>query len=350
MYSRPDLMRLAVPLLIAAGSTAALFALRAVIHRLLHAWASRTETKLDNIILGSVHRASLFWVLATGLALGVAFSDLPDRTIARIQTVIQVLVILSVTFAGANLAGNLYGHYLQTSEVAIPAPRLGNAILKGTICIIGGLIILSVVGISIAPMLTALGVGGLAVALALQDTLANLFAGIQILVEKSLRVGDFVRLESGQEGYVEDITWRTTRIRLLSNNIVIVPNSKVSQSTLTNYWLPEKRMAVQIPVSVAYGTDPGRVEQILSEEAMAAAGHVPGLLADPPPFVRLTPGFGASSLDFTLICQVAEFTDQAVAQHELRKRILARFRSEGIEIPYPQRTVHIRGGTPGTAS
>jgi small-conductance mechanosensitive channel len=199
-----------------------------------------------------------------------------------------------------------------------------------------------VLGISITPLITALGVGGLAVALALQDTLANLFAGIHILVEKSIRVGDFIRLETGQEGYVQDITWRTTRVRMLPNNIVVIPNSKLSQSVVTNYYLPEKRMSVLIPVGVSYQSDPDQVERILVEEAAKAVGEVPGLLGDPAPFVRFIPGFGESSLDFTLVCQVAEFTDQYPAQHELRKRIFRRFRHEGIEIPFPQRVVHVR--------
>jgi len=182
------------------------------------------------------------------------------------------------------------------------------------------------------------------VVLALQDTLSNLFAGVHILMEKPLRVGDYVKLESGQEGYVTDVGWRTTRIRMLPNNMIIVPNAKLAQSIVTNYYLPEQRMALLVPISVSYDSDPEHVERILVEEVSRAAGEVPGLLADPAPFVRFIPGFGDSSLDFTLICQVREFVDQYLAQHELRKRIFRRFRQEGIEIPFPQRVVHVRDG------
>jgi small-conductance mechanosensitive channel len=202
--------------------------------------------------------------------------------------------------------------------------------------------ILHALGVSITPLLTALGVGGLAVALALQDTLANLFAGIHILLERSIRVGDFVRLEGGQEGYVVDIGWRTTKVRMLPNNIVVIPNSKLAQSVLTNYYLPEPRMSLLIPISVSYGSDPEHVERVLIDETLKAAQEVPGLLKEPAPFVRFIPGFGESSLDFTLICQVKEFVDQYLAQHELRKRIFKRFQAEGIEIPFPHRTVYLR--------
>ena len=108
---------------------------------------------------------------------------------------------------------------------------------------------------------------------------------------------------------------------------------------LTNYHLPGPRMSLLIPVSVSYGADPDHVERALVEEATKAAGEVPGLLREPTPFVRFIPGFGEFSLDFTLICPVATFVDQYLVQHELRKRILRRFRTERIEIPFPVRTV-----------
>jgi small-conductance mechanosensitive channel len=126
------------------------------------------------------------------------------------------------------------------------------------------------------------------------------------------------------------------------NNVVVIPNSKLAQSVVTNFSLPEKRMAAQITVGVSYRSDPDRVEQVLVEEAKKAVGQVPGLLGEPEPFARFIPGFGESSLDFTLVCHVAEFADQYPVQHELRKRIFQRFRQEGIEIPFPHRTVYLR--------
>ena len=331
-----------IPAAAAMVSASVLFVVRGIAFRLLHKWAEKTETRIDDIIIRSLKVPSIYWCIAIGLYIGVAVSDFPEKYVFYFSRAIHVIVILSITIAAANLSGKIFKNYIQKSDLPIPTTGLAYGILKGTILIIGFLIILSVLGISITPLITALGVGGLAVALALQDTLANLFAGIHILVEKSIRVGDFVKLETGQEGYVEDITWRTTRIRMLPNNMVIIPNSKLSQSIVTNYYLPEKRMALLIPVSVSYSSDPEMVEKILVEEAKKAIGEIPGLLGDPEPFVRFIPGFGDSSLDFTLICQVQEFVDQYLAQHELRKRIFRRFQEEGIEIPFPHRTVYLR--------
>jgi len=337
-----DIERFLIPAVLMIITAAVLFIIRSVAFRLLHAWAEKTGTDIDDMIIKSLRMPSLFWILALGLYAGLLLSDLPQKYVFFFSKAIHVIIILSITLAIANLTGKIFRNYIQKSNLPFPTTGLAYGILKSSILIIGFLIILGVLGISITPILTALGVGGLAVALALQDTLANLFAGIHVLMEKSIRVGDFIKLETGQEGYVEDITWRTTRVRMLPNNIVVIPNSKLAQSIVTNYFLPEKRMSLQIPISVSYASDPEQVERVLVEEAQRAVGDVPGLLGEPEPFARFIPGFGDSSLDFTLICQVGEFVDQYPVQHELRKRIFRRFREEGIEIPFPHRTVYLR--------
>lgn len=331
-----------IPAIVAVISAAALFIIRSIAFRLFHGWAEKSETKIDNIIISALKTPSIYWCIAIGLYVGIAISGLPERQIFYLTKTIHIIVILSITIAAANLSGKVFRNYIQQSNLPVPTTGLAYGILKGTIIVIGLLIILSVLGISITPLITALGVGGLAVALALQDTLTNLFAGIHILMERSIRVGDFIRLETGQEGYVEDITWRTTRIRMQPNNMVIIPNSKLSQSIVINYCLPEKQMSMQIPINVSYSSDPEKVEGILVEEVKKAVGEIKGLLGEPEPSVKFIPGFGESSLGFTLTCNVQEFADQYPVQHELRKRILKRFRHEGIVIPFPHRTIYLR--------
>ena len=336
------LRRLVVPMGTAVATALILLVIRSLSFRLLHKWAEKTNTKIDDIILSVLKTPSIYWCLAIALYIGAEVSDLPRHYVFYFSKSIHIIVILSITIAAANLAGRVFKDYIQKSALPLPSTGLAYGTLKGAIIIIGILIVLSVLGISITPLITALGVGGLAVALALQDTLANFFSGMHILMEKSIRIGDFIKLETGQEGYVDDITWRTTRIRMLPNNMVVIPNSKLAQSVVTNYYLPEKRMSLLISVGVSYSSDPEKVEKILTEEARRAVGEIPGLLGDPEPFVRFIPGFGESSLDFTLICQVREFADQYLAQHELRKRIFRRFNNEGIDIPFPHRTVYLR--------
>jgi len=305
-------------------------------------WARKTDTRADDFIIESVRYPSIFWVLAISIYLTIATSDLPARFVNYGLKTLYVLITLSITLAAANIASKLVQGAIEKSSPGAGVTGLSKAVIKVVIMALGVLIMLNGMGISITPMLTALGVGGLAVALALQDSLSNLFAGMHLLMERPIRVGDYIKTTSGEEGFVTDIGWRTTRLRLLGNNIVIVPNSKIAQSTITNYHMPESRMSLLIKIGVSYSSDPEKVEEVLVDEAVNAAGEVPGLLADPAPFVRFIPGFGDYSLDFTLICQVAEYTDQYTVQHELRKRIFKRFAKEGIEFPFPTRTVYLK--------
>lgn len=335
-----------VELLIAAAvgllSSAWLLWLRRIGLRALTRLARTTEGRLDDLALSAFRFPSLLWCLVLGVYIGLSAAPaMPTRIGQLVNDVLVIVLILSVTIAVGRFLAVSVVSYADRLGLAIAVTGLTTALVKGVVYLCGALVLLNTLGISITPILTALGVGGLAVALALQGSLANLFAGIHILVEKPIHVGDYIKLESGQEGYVVDIGWRTTRIRMLPNNMVIVPNAKLAESIVINYHLPEKRMSVPIPISVSYESDPTRIEAILAEEATSAIGHVPGLLAEPAPFVRFIPGFGESSLDFTLIVQVNEFVDQYLVQHELRKRIFARFQKEGIEIPFPQRVVHV---------
>ena len=321
-----DIHKVILPLLIALASTAAAVIARGIAFRLLHKWDRGTATLIGDIVIKAIRVPSMFWCIASGLYVGIAISELSVKYSFYLSQALFVIVFFSFTIAVANLGGKIFRDFMQKSELPLATTGLAYGIINGTIYVIGILIILAMLGISVTPLITALGVGGLAVALALQDTLANLFAGIHILVEKSIRVGDYIRLETGQEGLVEDITWR---------------NNKLSLSVVTNYSLPEKKMLLILPVSVGYDSDPDRIEAILIDEVEKAKGEVAGLLPDCEPIVRLS-GFGASSLDFTLACAIGEYSVQQAVQHEMRKRIFRRFREEGIEIPFPHRTVYLK--------
>jgi len=325
------------------GVAIALLIIRKVVFGHLNRWAKRTDTTIDDIFLAAIKSPTIYWSIALALYIALDSSGFPKKYVSYGLSALYILIILSVTLAVANISSNIFTSKMKGgSDSALPVTGLSQTVIKAIIFGLGLLIILNALGISITPILTALGVGGLAVALALQDTLSNVFAGMHILVENSVRVGDYIKLNTGEEGYVADIGWRSTRIRKLANNLIIIPNNKLIQSNVTNYYLPEKRMSLLINVGVSYGSDPEVIEKLLVEEALAAADEVPGLMKDPPPFVRFIPGFGDSSIDFTLICQVAEYTDQYLAQHEIRKRIFKRFKTEGVEIPFPIRTVHLK--------
>jgi small-conductance mechanosensitive channel len=234
--------------------------------------------------------------------------------------------------------------YLQRAGQREPALRRVTDpacfVVKLLFALLALVIVLENFGVHLTAVWTTLGVGSVAVALALQETLSNLFAGLYLLADRPISPGDYIKMDSGQEGYVVRVGWRSTTMRTLGNNLVVVPNSTMAKAVITNYTTPEPRLALSINVGVAYGTNPDKVEKVLLEIASSAAQDgVEGLLASPAPSVRLIPGFGNSTLDFQLNVQVRTFVDQYFVQHELRKRILARFAKEGIDMPFPTRTI-----------
>jgi len=339
-----DPFRLVVPILLLLGSLGAGYVVKSVLFRMLRRWAARTSSHVDIVLIRSLGAPIFIWSLIIGIYFATESLDLPDRPTRLIEHTLLILTILSLTMMSSRMVGNLIRHYGMRAQGAMPVTTLTQNLAQLFVVLLGVLILLRHFGVSITPILTAFGVGGLAVALALQDTLSNLFAGFYVTVAGQVRLGDYIKLNTGEEGYVTDISWRSTTVRALANNLIIIPNAKLAQAVVTNFYLPERRMSLNIPVSVGYDTDPDLVEAILLEEVQNAAG-VPGLLSDPSPSVRLIPGFGDSTLNFTLTCHITEFAEQFRVQHELRKRILKRFRAEQIDMPFPTRTVYLREQT-----
>ena len=325
--------------------TALLF--RAALTNGLRRWLGPANVEL---FLRTIRLPSILWCMVLGLFAAIELVELPRRLSAQLHTILEAAIILSATFTIAGVLGSLAAAAGERRALGIGVTGLVRAAVRGSILLIGALVLLDSLGVQITPLLTALGVGGLAVALALQDTLSNLFAGVHLLADKPIRVGDYVKVADNVEGHVVDIGWRSTRVRMLQNVVVTIPNKRVAESTITNYDMPESRLAVPIRIAVDYGADAELVERILLEESTRAVDEVPGLLGEPAPSARLIPGFGEYSLDFTLAVHVKSFTDQFVVQHELRKRVLTRLAAEGVRIPVQVRGVELRavgGDGPG---
>ena len=297
----------------------------------LRRWAASTKTRADDILIDSFHGPFMLWILILAIHLATEYSSLPREVTRWSAKLLLALWIISLTMVLARLSKRMIRVYTSKLEGALPVGTLAEVLASLVIGILGSLTLLQqVFEVDIKAILAALGVGGLAVALALQDTLSNLFAGFYVSLARQIRIGDFIRIDAGQSGYVRDIGWRSTTLEEVAGNLILIPNSKLSQSIVTNYNLPKRNMAVAIAVPVAFTSDPNQVEGILKEIAAAAMDQVPGLLKDPAPSVRLIPGFGETSMDFTLSCHVAEYADQFQVQHELRKRIVLRFHEERI--------------------
>ena len=303
--------------------------------------AAKTKWEGDDIIVNAFKGAVvyLFFTLL-GLYLAISVSPLSEDLSHLLQNIILVIIILSVTWLLTNIATGFLELYAGRFKDAIPQTTIFKNLTKIVIITIGFLIILQTLGISITPILTALGVGGLAVALALQDTLSNLFSGLHIILSKQVKTGDYIKLESGEEGYVVDITWRNTTIRMLANNIVIVPNSKLASIIITNFCLLEKAMSLLIQVGVSYDSDLKKVERVTIDVAREVMETVAGGVTEFEPFIRYHT-FDDSSINFTVILRAREFVNQYLVKHEFVKRLHERYKKEGIEIPFPIRTVYL---------
>lgn len=312
-----------------------------VIRKRLAALAKKTAWRGDDAIIDALRGIIFPWFVLGGIAVAAIVLPFGAQVDAVIRKTVVVCSIFLATVLAARIASRIIRKFTGTSNGALPSATLISNIVRIITFIVGVLVILQTLGISITPVLTALGVGGLAVALALQDTLANLFAGIHILLGGKIRPGDFIRLESGEEGYVTDITWRNTTIRQLPNNIVVIPNTKIASTLLTNYYLPDKEIAVLVQVRVAYGSDLTLVERVTIDVARDVMNTVNGGIPGFEPFIRYHT-FGDSSINFSVIMRGKEFVDQYLIKHEFVKRLHRRYLDEGIEIPFPQRTVHIK--------
>ena len=340
VYFFANFWEASAPVLIAFGIFAAGFAIRKLLFMRLAAWSKTTKTQIDDIIIASIKGPVIVWFLMIGIYAGLEYSRLPERAVYICGKILLVLGIFSITLVLSNIATRIIKTYSGKAESGLPVTSLTQNISRIVIFCIGILIILNSLGVSITPILATLGVGGLAVALALQDTLSNLFSGFHIIAAKQLKLGDYIKLDTGEEGYVIDINWRITKIRMLSGNSILVPNEKLTKANVTNFCQPDKELFISIDVGVDYKSDLRKVERITNEVAGDVMKQVKGGVPGFEPFIRYS-GFGDSSVNFTVTLRVREFADQFLVKHEFVIRLHERYGREGIVIPYPVRTVYV---------
>lgn len=314
--------------------------LNATIMKRLATLAQATRRRWDEALVAELRRRLPLWSLLVGAYVSQAHWQLPAEVSVLVTRGLFIVAASSATLLVAAVATRVISELGETTP-GFAVTSLTQSIAWMLIVGLGLLVVLNGLGVSITPMLTALGVGGLAVALALQEPLGNLFAGVVLTMAGQIRVGDYVKLDSGVEGFVADFGWRTTRIRMLANNLVLVPNSRLSQAIVTNYHLPSTDMGVLVDVGVDYSSDLAKVEQVTIEVAREVMKQVQGGVAEFDPFVRYHT-FADSSINFSVILRGRAFVDQYLIKHEFVKRLHERYAREGIVIPYPIRTVVMR--------
>ncbi len=313
-----------------------------------------SDTPIVDPILRSLGNLPVVWGLLLGLEWAVHIAPLSEFGMFIASCVLFTLLTGSVaTFLQRVICRALEAR--MGAEGSHASTSLLLNLVGAIVYIIAAIIVLDAYGVSITPLLTALGVGGMAVALGLQDTMSNIFAGIHILLTKQIRIGDHIRLENGSEGQIIDIAWRFAKIHTVTNNIVIVPNNKLAASIITNYDMSVaggasvEDVAFTVTVGVAYDSDLDRVERVTLETAREVLGRLdPGLDvaegASTAPAVRFHT-FGDSSIIFNVNLHTSSFGNQYLIRHEFIKALKRRFETEGIEIPFPIRTLRTDSGS-----
>ena len=313
------------------------FALRGLLIR-LHRKTEQTRLRGADVVVAFVQLVAP-WCLAVGCTWAAALA-LPLTSPYRYDAnhgLLAVIVVV-VSLGAAKVAGAVV-HASATSQVGTSgSATIFVSITKVVVWTIGGLVLLNSLGVAITPLLTALGVGGLAVALALQDTLSNLFAGVHILASRKVLPGDFIQLDNGKQGYVVDTNWRSTTIRQLPDNILVVPNATLASSIVTNYHLPEHEISVTIPCRVSYESDLDEVERVTIEIGQEVMREVTGAVPEHEPTVRYTT-FGDSGVSFNVGLRAADISAQALIIHEFIKRLHSCYQKEGIENSSPAETI-----------
>ncbi|MEU9143309.1 mechanosensitive ion channel family protein [Streptomyces sp. NPDC048349] len=323
----------------AAGVAAGLL-LRALL-KWLGVHARRTAWRGDDVIVDALRTLAPWAAVIGGAAAAASVLPLTARVTGLVNDALTALLVLIATVTAARVVAGLVQSLAQARTGVAGSASIFVNITRVVVLTMGVLVALETMGVSIAPLLTALGVGGLAVALALQDTLANLFAGVHILASKTVQPGDYIRLSSGEEGYVVDINWRNTVVRNLSNNLVIIPNGRLARTNMTNFTQPEQKLSLLVQVGVGYDSDLAHVERVTLEVVDSVMADVSGGVADHEAAVRFHT-FADSRIEFNVILGVGEFSDQYRIKHEFIKRLHERYRAEGISIPAPTRTVSVR--------
>lgn len=302
-------------------------------------WAEGTAATWDDELLKAIQRPVS--VLLVILAFGIAGQSAPTlvRTHPLMVEGVKVLMMIVIVWLFERAIAVIFRSTALPENLGASTRTLLLTIVRAILFAVGLLIVLDTIGVKITPILASLGVGSLAVALALQDTMSNFFSGLYILVDKPARIGDFVKIDD-VEGQVERVSWRSTWIQTLGNDTVVLPNTKVAGALLKNYDLPNSFSILSIPCGVAYGSDLDQVERVAIEVAREVSNRIPG--ADPAfdPVIRFS-SFADSSINFNVVVRVMRFSEVGTVRHEIIKSLYVRFNQEKIEIPFPQRVVHL---------
>ncbi len=310
-------------------------------HKRLSALADKTKWRGDDIILNSLEPHIILWFFLVSFSIAADSVILPesfDPYKQSLSTIILIILILSITLSISKMLVGLFNLWAEKQGQGFPSTTMFTNFVYIIVWGIGVMIILDSLNVAITPILTALGVGGLAISLALKETLSDIFSGLHILLSGKVQPGDFAELDSGERGYITNITWRNTTMLERTNNVINIPNSRLSSAIIKNYDTRESSFSVRVPVGVSYDSDLEKVAKITKEVADKVAKSLDGCSKDDKPLVRFFE-FGDSSINLKVYFKAEKYGDQHTIIDVFIRSLHERYNEEGIDIPYPIRTL-----------
>ena len=313
-----------------------------IVSKVVRRATGKTSTTLDDLIVSAIGRPVFLFVVVFGPYIGLTATTFLDAH----QEVIDRGLLSALIFVVGYLLKRLvdaviiwYGKEIAGKTAATWDDRVLPLVQRVSSVVIYGLVVMLVLqsqGLNVSPLIAGLGIGGLAVALAIQPTLANFVAGTYTVTESGIGVGDYIEMESGASGWVEHVGWRTTKIRTFWNNLMIIPNGKLSESLVTNYQGPDPSVYAIVKGGVSYESDLQHVNDVTLEVVNDVLSRTDRADMSYTPAVRFS-NFGDSNIDFSIIYKVKGFVDQYALKDQIIRGVHRRFREEGIEINYPVR-------------
>ena len=302
------------------------------------------ESKIKSIFLNALKGLPISMCLIIGLYWIVNTANyLPDGLVRVFSYLLFIVVVITLTrVVEKTLSGFISWKFSESGDIS--QSSLLNTLFKILVYASSALIILQELGISIAPIVTAMGVGGMAIAFGVQESVANIFSGLHLIVTKQVKINDYIKLGSGAEGRVTDINLRYTTITPAADgSVIIIPNKDIAGAMMTNFSRPRQDVGIVINMGVGYESDLDLVERVTLEVAKDIQqqydDYNPNDASSPLHPAVLFQEFGESSINFWAVLHASVYTKQLKIKHEFIKAITKRYREENINIPFPIRTV-----------
>jgi len=314
-----------------------------ILKHVLKPLAKKTKTKIDDLIIKSLSSIIFYIVLLVGLKVSVQNLELKENVQTLFESIINTLLILAVSLLLLKIISNFAKQWMRewkfrtkttADERLIP---LFQKILKTVVIILAVIFAFNAWKINISPLLTTVGIAGLAVGLAVKDTLSNILGGLQLVLDKTFKVGDKVELESGEMGVILDIGLRSTKLKTYDNEMIYIPNGYLANAKIKNFTHPDVSIRVNVNFGVVYGSDPEKVRQVVLE----AIKKIENVIEQPEPVVQFLK-MSDFSLDFVARAWVKNYTEAYSTKLKMTDEIYNALNKAKIGIPFPTRTVYTK--------